>query len=74
MKTYTLRVALDIQDNYFHILNTSSLASHSAGILSEQYLALTIGWADTDMGTKILRYCDAIQDTKSAIVLEELVG
>lgn len=73
-KTYTPRVALDIQDKYYQIPDTSSLAIRTAGLLGEQYLALNIGFEDPNMGTAILKDGDIIQDTKSAIVLEELVG
>lgn len=73
-KTYTPRVALDIQEKYHQISDTSSLAIRTAGLLGEQYLALNVGFEDPDMGTAILKDGDTIQDTKSAIVLEDLVG
>ncbi|NIH15720.1 outer membrane lipid asymmetry maintenance protein MlaD [Serratia symbiotica] len=73
-KTYTPRVVLDIQEKYHKIPNTSSLAIRTAGLLGEQYLALNVGFEDPDMGTAILKDGDTIQDTKSAIILEDLVG
>ncbi len=41
-------------------------------LLGEQYIALTIGFDDGD--TAMLKNGSQIQDTTSAIVLEDLVG
>ncbi|MCP1107363.1 outer membrane lipid asymmetry maintenance protein MlaD [Serratia nevei] len=73
-KTYTPRVALDIQKKYDQIPDTSSLAIRTSGLLGEQYLALNVGFEDPDMGTAILKDGGTIQDTKSAMVLEDLIG
>ncbi|WON76547.1 outer membrane lipid asymmetry maintenance protein MlaD [Serratia sp. UGAL515B_01] len=73
-KTYTPRVALDIQNKYNQIPDTSSLAIRTSGLLGEQYLALNIGFEDPDMGTSLLKEGGTIQDTKSAMVLEDLIG
>ena len=73
-KTYTPRVALDIQKKYDEIPDTSSLAIRTSGLLGEQYLALNVGFEDPDMGTTILKDGGTIQDTKSAMVLEDLIG
>lgn len=73
-ETYTPRVALDIQSRYNHIPDTSSLAIRTSGLLGEQYLALNVGFEDPDMGTAILKDGGTIQDTKSAMVLEDLIG
>lgn len=73
-KTYLPRVALDIQDRYSQIPDTSSLAIRTSGLLGEQYLALNIGFEDPEMGTAILKDGGRIQDTKSAMVLEDLIG
>ncbi|WP_192458341.1 outer membrane lipid asymmetry maintenance protein MlaD [Musicola keenii] len=73
-KTYLPRVALDIDRQYDHIPDTSSLAIRTSGLLGEQYLALNIGFEDADMGTSIFKDGGTIQDTKSAMVLEDLIG
>ncbi|MGL4858901.1 MAG: outer membrane lipid asymmetry maintenance protein MlaD [Enterobacteriaceae bacterium] len=73
-KSYLPRVAFDINQRYNHIPDTSSLSVRTAGLLGEQYLALNIGFEDEEMGTKILKDGDTIQDTKSAMVLEDLIG
>ncbi|NKI76154.1 outer membrane lipid asymmetry maintenance protein MlaD [Dickeya sp. CFBP 2040] len=73
-KTYLPRVAMDIDQRYDQIPDTSSLAIRTSGLLGEQYLALNIGFEDEDMGTSILKDGGTIQDTKSAMVLEDLIG
>lgn len=73
-KTYTPRVALDIQQQYNQLPDTSSLAIRTSGLLGEQYLALNVGFEDPEMGTAILKDGGTIQDTKSAMVLEDLIG
>lgn len=73
-KTYLPRVVMDIQQRYDHIPDTSSLAIRTSGLLGEQYLALNIGFEDEEMGTTILKDGGVIQDTKSAMVLEDLIG
>ncbi|MBS1205824.1 MAG: outer rane lipid asymmetry maintenance protein MlaD [Proteobacteria bacterium] len=73
-KTYLPRVALDIDDRYNQIPDTSSLAVRTSGLLGEQYLALNVGFDDPEMGTSMLKDGSTMQDTKSAIVLEDLIG
>ena len=73
-KTYLPRVAIDIEDTYNHIPYTSSLAIRTSGLLGEQYLALNVGFEDPELGTSILKDGSTIQDTKSAMVLEDLIG
>ncbi|MCT8342625.1 MULTISPECIES: outer membrane lipid asymmetry maintenance protein MlaD [Photorhabdus] len=73
-KTYTPQVALDIMKQYDHIPDTSSLSIRTSGLLGEQYIALNIGFEDPDMDTRILKEGDRVQDTKSAMVLEDLIG
>ena len=70
-KTYLPRVALDIDESYNHIPDSSSLAIRTSGLLGEQYLALNIGFDDPELGTSILKDGSTIQDTKSAMVLED---
>lgn len=73
-QTYLPRVAMDIDRRYNHIPDTSSTAIRTSGLLGEQYLALNVGFEDPEMGTAILKDGGTIQDTKSAIVLEDLIG
>ncbi|MCR3755639.1 MAG: intermembrane phospholipid transport system, substrate binding protein MlaD [Sodalis sp. Psp] len=73
-QTYIPKVTMDIEQTYDHIPDTSSLAIQTSGLLGEQYLALNIGFEDLDMGASILKDGDVIHDTKSAMVLEDLIG
>ena len=73
-KTYLPRVAMDIEERYNQIPDTSSLAIRTSGLLGEQYLALNIGFEDPELGTSMLKVGSTIQDTKSAMVLEDLIG
>ncbi|CUX97025.1 outer membrane lipid asymmetry maintenance protein MlaD [Candidatus Hoaglandella endobia] len=73
-QTYMPKVIMDIEQIYNHIPDTSSLAIRTSGLLGEQYLALNIGFEDPAMGTSILKEGGVIQDTKSAMVLEDLIG
>ncbi|MDX3773460.1 outer membrane lipid asymmetry maintenance protein MlaD [Chromatiaceae bacterium AAb-1] len=69
---YTPVVRLDISSDYSNFPETSSLAILTSGLLGEQYLGLQPGFIDETVD--ILGNGDYIQDTKSAIVLEELIG
>lgn len=73
-KTYSPRVSMDIDKKYDQLPDTSSLAVRTSGLLGEQYLALNVGFDDPDMGTSMLKDGSTIQDTKSAMVLEDLIG
>lgn len=73
-KSYSPRVTMDIEDKYNQIPDTSSLAVRTSGLLGEQYLALNVGFDDPDMGTAMLKDGSTVQDTKSAMVLEDLIG
>lgn len=73
-KNYSPRVEMDIDQKYNQIPNTSTLAIRTSGLLGEQFLALNIGFEDPEMGTTILKNGGVIQDTKSAMVLEDLIG
>ncbi len=73
-KTYLPRVAMEIEKRYDHIPDTSSLAIRTSGLLGEQYLAMNLGFDDPELGSSILKDGGTIQDTKSALVLEDLIG
>lgn len=73
-KNYSPKVTMDIEDKYNNIPDTSSLAVRTSGLLGEQYLALNIGFDDPEMGTATLKDGSTLQDTKSAMVLEDLIG
>ncbi|MEM6161680.1 outer membrane lipid asymmetry maintenance protein MlaD [Erwinia sp. P6884] len=73
-KNYLPLVTMDIEDRYTKLPDTSSLAVRTSGLLGEQYLALNVGFDDPEMGTAMLKDGSTLQDTKSAMVLEDLIG
>ena len=74
-KTLLPRITMAISDNYANrIPDTSSLAIRTQGLLGEQFLALNLGFDDPDLGSAMLKDGDTLRDTKSAIVLEDLIG
>ncbi|WP_372626543.1 outer membrane lipid asymmetry maintenance protein MlaD [Arsukibacterium sp.] len=69
---YTPVVKMEINEQYSNFPETSSVAILTSGLLGEQYLGLQPGFIDETV--QILADGDSIQDTRSAIVLEELIG
>lgn len=67
-------VTLEMQKSAGEFSETSTLSILTSGLLGEQYVGLTPGFSDEEMGTKELKNGDTIGDTKSAIVLEDLIG
>ncbi|SDH30978.1 phospholipid/cholesterol/gamma-HCH transport system substrate-binding protein [Vibrio xiamenensis] len=64
-------IAIDRQYNQFP--DTSSLQILTSGLIGEQYLGLTPGFVFDD-DEEMLKDGDYIEDTKSAMVLEDLIG
>ncbi|XXN63715.1 outer membrane lipid asymmetry maintenance protein MlaD [Enterobacter ludwigii] len=74
-KTLSPRVTMDISEDYADkIPDTSSLAIRTQGLLGEQFLALNLGFDDPELGSAMLKNGGTIRDTKSALVLEDLIG
>ena len=73
-KSFTPKVEMQIDENYNQLSDTSTAAILTSGLLGEQYIGITPGFSDEEMGTEILKSGDAISDTKSAMVLEDLIG
>lgn len=71
-QTYLPQVTLMIDQRYNQIPDNSSLSIKTAGLLGEQYIALNIGFDDGE--TPMLKDGSKITDTKSAMVLEDLIG
>jgi len=69
---YTPVVTLDIDAQYNNFSEATSVSILTAGLLGEQYIGLLPGFMDDSVGT--LRSGDYIEDTKPALVLEELIG
>ncbi|MDN3653524.1 outer membrane lipid asymmetry maintenance protein MlaD [Thalassotalea ponticola] len=71
---YMPKVALDIDSRYDAFSESTSISILTAGLLGEQYIGLEPGFIDEDMGIGLLADGDFIEDTKSALVLEDLIG
>jgi phospholipid/cholesterol/gamma-HCH transport system substrate-binding protein len=67
-------VEMQIQQQYNALASTTTASILTSGLLGEQYIGLTPGFMDEEMGTEVLKDGDRIEDTKSAIVLEDLIG
>jgi phospholipid/cholesterol/gamma-HCH transport system substrate-binding protein len=72
IEDYTPIVTLDIYSQYSQFTEATSVAILTAGLLGEQYLGLQPGFVDDSVD--ILQPGDFIEDTKPALVLEELIG
>ena len=66
------KVSIAINEEYKEIPENSSLSIKTSGLLGEQYIALSMGFDDGE--TAMLKNGSQIQDTKSAMVLEDLIG
>ncbi|GIU23230.1 outer membrane lipid asymmetry maintenance protein MlaD [Shewanella schlegeliana] len=65
-------VTLSMDKRYQDFPETSTLSILTSGLLGEQFLGLTPGFMDDDI--ELLVDGDRIEDTHSALVLEELIG
>ncbi|MEH6454509.1 MAG: outer membrane lipid asymmetry maintenance protein MlaD [Psychromonas sp.] len=70
--SYMPIVRLAMFENNGFYPETSSLAILTSGLLGEQYVGLQPGFIDEDI--EMLADGDSIEDTKSALVLEDLIG
>jgi phospholipid/cholesterol/gamma-HCH transport system substrate-binding protein len=69
---YEPRVEMSISKEYDQFSETSTLSVLTSGLLGEQYLGLEPGFIDDSVD--MLEDGDMITDTKSALVLENLIG
>lgn len=67
-------VDIAIQSQYNRLSSESKVAIFTAGIIGEQYLSITPGFYDEELGSTYLKEGDFINDTGSAIVLEDLIS
>jgi len=65
-----VRMAIDSQYNQFP--DTSSVHILTSGLIGEQYISLIPGFIFED--EEMLKDGDLIEDTKSALILEDLIG
>lgn len=66
---YTARVTLKIQSSYDNLPIDSTAAILTQGMLGDQYIGLSVGAED-----EFLTNGSVIDETQSALVLEELIG
>ncbi|MBC7002444.1 outer membrane lipid asymmetry maintenance protein MlaD [Photobacterium sp. BZF1] len=71
-ETYVPVVTLSIEKKYGYFPETSSAAILTSGLLGEQYLGISPGFVDEDI--EMLGDGDLLEDTKSALVLEDMIG
>lgn len=69
---FTPVVTLSISKDYDSFPDTTSVAILTSGLLGEQYIGLQPGFSFGDVEN--LGDGDFIEDTKSALVLEDLIG
>jgi len=69
---FTPLVTLSISKEYDQFPETSSVSILTSGLLGEQYVGLQPGFSFD--GVENLKDDDFLQDTKSALVLEDLIG
>ncbi|MBR9727631.1 outer membrane lipid asymmetry maintenance protein MlaD [Shewanella intestini] len=65
-------VTLTMDKRYDHFAETSSLSILTSGLLGEQFIGLTPGFMDDDI--EILQDGDKVDDTRGALILEDLIG
>lgn len=70
--TYTPVVSLTMYENKGFYPETSSVSILTSGLLGDQYIGIEPGFIDDDI--EMLADGDTIEDTKSALVLEDLIG
>ncbi|WP_369308668.1 outer membrane lipid asymmetry maintenance protein MlaD [Providencia rettgeri] len=73
-KNYVPEVKIDLLSEYDNIPDSSSLSIRTSGLLGEQYIAMNIGPDDEELGISILKNGGRLEDTKPAMVLEDLIG
>ncbi|GLO59793.1 outer membrane lipid asymmetry maintenance protein MlaD [Vibrio sp. MACH09] len=71
-ENYTPVVTLAIEKQYGYFPDTSSATILTSGLIGEQYIGFVPGFVDEDID--MLEDGDIIEDTKSALVLEDLIG
>ncbi|WP_407331483.1 outer membrane lipid asymmetry maintenance protein MlaD [Enterovibrio sp. 27052020O] len=69
---YVPSVTMEIDRQYGFFPETSSAAILTSGLLGEQYIGIRPGFMDDDI--ELLQDGDLLEDTRSAMVLEDLIG
>lgn len=67
-------VTMSIQSKYNELSSESKASILTSGIIGEQYIAITPGFYDEELGSTYLKDGDVIADTGSAVILEDLIS
>ncbi|HIF9429009.1 TPA: outer membrane lipid asymmetry maintenance protein MlaD [Photobacterium damselae] len=70
--SYTPVVTLAIDKQFGYFPDTTSASILTQGLLGEQYVGISPGFVDDDVD--MLKNGGLIEDTKSALVLEDMIG
>ncbi|EKT59977.1 outer membrane lipid asymmetry maintenance protein MlaD [Providencia sneebia] len=73
-ENYVPDIKIDLLSEYDNIPDSSSLSIRTSGLLGEQYIAMNIGPHDEEFGTELLKNGSRLENTKPALVLEDLIG
>ncbi|WP_087016659.1 outer membrane lipid asymmetry maintenance protein MlaD [Thaumasiovibrio subtropicus] len=71
-ESYVPIVTMQIQQDAGYFPETSSASILTAGLLGEQFIGIQPGFIDDDID--MLENGDTLYDTKSALVLEDMIG
>lgn len=71
-QTFVPKVTLQIRRDIGELPETSAASILTSGLLGEQYIGLMPGFMDEDIA--VLQDGDFLEDTKSALVLEDMIG
>ncbi|PKF51418.1 outer membrane lipid asymmetry maintenance protein MlaD [Enterovibrio nigricans] len=69
---YIPTVTMEIDSQYGYFPETSSAAILTSGLIGEQFIGIRPGFIDEDI--LLLKDGDLLEDTRSAMVLEDLIG
>ncbi|MOA25351.1 putative phospholipid ABC transporter-binding protein MlaD [compost metagenome] len=67
--SYTGRVTMEIENRVDNLPADSTASILTAGLLGEKYIGISVGGEE-----EVLRNDGVIEDTQSALVLEDLIG
>lgn len=73
-KDYVPVVQMAINSQYSNLSSESKASILTSGIIGEQYISVTPGFYDEDLGSTYLKNGDFFTDTSSAVILEDLIA
>ncbi len=73
-KDYVPIVQMAINSQYNNLSSESKASILTSGIIGEQYISVTPGFYDEELGSTYLKDGDYFTDTSSAVILEDLIA